>query len=472
MPFKQQHEKILIDKKSFCAILNLYFAWQIHVFYISAVVNTGQPVFINSGGKRENDGGEKTMRKLFSLALAGCMVVSMGAAVFAEETTTEEASVEESAEETEEAREVVYDPVDVDDLKVGFIYIGDENEGYTAAHYKGALEMKEALGLSDDQIVVKWNTPEDESCYDAAVDLADSGCNIIFATSFGYESYILQAAEEFPDVQFCHATGYQAATSGLDNMHNYFTSVYESRYVSGVVAGLKLNEMIENGDITEDEAKMGYVGAYPYAEVISGYTSFYLGAKSVCPSVTMEVKYDNSWGSFDLEKETAEALIADGCVLISQHADTTGAPTACQAAKVYCVGYNISMLEAAPDYALTSASINWGPYVTYAVDSVVNGYAIDTDWCQGYAEGADCITELNEKVLPEGTADKVKEIEKELIDGTLHVFDTSTWTVDGETLDTYVKNDVEYISDGYFHESEYGSAPAFDIIIDGIEVAE
>lgn len=409
------------------------------------------------------------MRKLFSLAMAGCMVFSMSAAAAAsEEETTVEAV---SEEETEEVREVVYDPVAAEDIKVGFIYVGDENEGYTAAHYAGAKEMQEALGLSDDQLIIKWNIPEDESCYDAAVDLADQGCNIIFANSFGHEDYMLQAAEEFPEVQFCHATGYQASMSGLENMHNYFTSVYESRYVSGVVAGLKLNEMIENGDITEDEAKMGYVGAYPYAEVISGFTSFYLGAKSVCPSVTMEVKYDNSWASFDLEKETAEALIADNCVLISQHADTTGAPTACENAGVYCVGYNISMLEAAPEYALTSASINWGPYVTYAVDSVINGYAFDTDWCQGYAEGADCITELGDSVA-EGTEEIVKEVEEAIIAGDLHVFDTSTWTVDGETLDTYEKNGIEYISDGYFHESEYGSAPAFDLIIDGITVAE
>lgn len=355
-----------------------------------------------------------------------------------------------------------------EDIKVGAIYIGDENEGYTEAHMKGIDEMIEKLGLDESQVIEKTLIGEDEACADAAYDLADQGCQIIFANSFGHESYMLEAAGEYPDVQFCHATGYQAASSGLANMHNYFTSIYEARYVSGVVAGMKLNEMLDNGTITEDQAKVGYVGAYPYAEVISGYTSFFLGVRSVCPAATMEVKYTNSWASFDLEKECAEALIADGCVLISQHADTTGAPTACEAAGVPVVGYNVSMIETAPTQALTSASINWGPYYTYAVQSVIDGTAIDTDWCKGFSEGANRITELNDAAIAEGTKEKVEEVEAAIIDGSLKVFDTSTWTVDGETLDTYEKNGIEYISDGYFHESEYGSAPAFDIAIDGI----
>ena len=377
------------------------------------------------------------MKKILALVLTVVMAASLAACGNSGTKETqapasgdsETAAESTAAESTGETAEKVGEGVDVKDLKVGFIFIGDENEGYTAAHYAGAKGMQEALGLSDDQIIIKWNIPEDETCYDAAVDLADQGCNIVFANSFGHESYILQAAAEFPDVQFCHATGYQAAGSGLANMHNYFTSIYESRYVSGVVAGMKLNEMIADGKITEDTAKVGYVGAYPYAEVISGFTSFFLGVRSQCPSATMEVKYTNSWASFDLEKECAESLIADKCVLISQHADTTGAPTACQAA------------------------------------GVIDGTAIDTDWCKGFAEGADKLTDLNDKVVAEGTAEKVKEVEDAIIDGSLHVFDTSTFTVNGKEL---TDADSEYISDGYFHESEKASAPAFDFIIDGI----
>lgn len=361
-----------------------------------------------------------------------------------------------------------------DDFKVGVIYIGDENEGYTAAHMEGIDGMMENLGLDASQVIEKTNIPEDESAYDAAADLAEQGCDIIFANSFGHESYIIQAATDYPDVEFCHATGYQAASSGLPNMHNYFTAIYESRYVSGVVAGLKLNEMIANGDITEDECKVGYVGAYPYAEVISGFTSFYLGVRSVCPSATMEVKYTNSWADMSAEAEVANALIADGCVLISQHADTTGAPSACEAAGVPCVGYNVSMISVAPNTALTSASIDWSVYYTYATECAMNGEAIDTDWCHGFADGADKLTELNENVIAEGTEEKVKEVEAAIIDGSIHVFDTSTFTVGGKSLEDAIAEGGEYadyadyVSDGYFHESELASAPSFAIIIDGI----
>lgn len=425
------------------------------------------------------------MKKVLSLALAAAMTVSLAACGSGDGQTqagtdaaagsqTEATDGSAAAGESQAGSEAAPTGAGVakEDLKIGIIYIGDENEGYSAAHMTGIDEMVEALGLDASQVIEKTLIGETEACYDAACDLADQGCQIVFANSFGHETYILQAAAEYPEVQFCHATGTQALSSGLSNMHNYFTRVYESRYVSGVVAGMKLNQMIEEGTITEDGAKIGYVGAYPYAEVISGYTSFFLGVRSVCPSATMEVKYTNSWASFDLEKECADALISDGCVLISQHADTTGAPTACEAAGVPCVGYNIDMTAVAPTQALTSASINWGPYYTYAVQCVIDGTAIETDWCRGFADGADKITALNESAVAPGTAEKVKEVEDAIIAGTLNVFDTSTFTVNGEEVTTYEKNGQEYISDGYFHESEYGSAPAFDLKIDGITSIE
>lgn len=423
------------------------------------------------------------VRKLVSVALAGLMTLSLAACGGSKTTETTAAAADstaaatEAAADTTEAAAAEAAPaggIAKEDLKVGFVFIGDENEGYTAAHYKGAQEMKEALGLSDDQIIVKWNIPEDETAQDAAMDLADQGCQIVFANSFGHESYMIEAAKEYPEVQFCHATGFQAASSGLSNMHNYFTSIYEARYVSGVVAGMKLNQMIEDGTVAKDACKIGYVGAYPYAEVISGYTSFFLGVRSVCPDATMEVKYTNSWASFDLEKEAADALISDGCVLISQHADTTGAPTACEAAGVPCVGYNISMIATAPTQALTSSTNNWGAYVTEAVSHMLDGTEIPVDWCRGFSDGAVLITELNEAAVAPGTKEKVEEVELKLAAGELHVFDTSTWTVDGQTLDTYKKDgsDIEYISDGYFHESEFASAPSFDILIDGIKTID
>jgi len=404
--------------------------------------------------------------------LAGCQGAKKDDSA-ADNKAADNKAADDKAADTNDAQEAE-DTNPADSIKVGIIYVGDENEGYTAAHMEGIDQMMEALGLSDDQVIEKTNIGEDEACYDAAVDLAEQGCSVIFANSFGHESYMMQAAAEFPDIQFCHATGYQAASSGLANFHNYFTAVYESRYVSGIVAGLKLQEMIDNGEITAEEATMGYVGAYPYAEVVSGYTSFFLGAKSIVPTVTMEVQYTNSWADMSAESEVANTLIARGAKVISQHADTTGGPTACQEAGVPVVGYNVDMISVAPDAALTSATINWGPYYTYVVDNTMNKKPIDTDWCLGYVDGAVGISPLNDKVVAEGTKAKVDEVEAELKAGTLHVFDTSTFTVGGKSIEDLIAEGgdfakyEQYVSDGYFHESEVISAPAFDLRIDGI----
>ena len=251
---------------------------------------------------------KKALSVLLTMGLTVSMLAGCGSNGAADNASAGNAADNSAADNTVAATEssaAAGEAKSASDIKVGVIYIGDENEGYTAAHMAGIDQMMSNLGLSEDQVVEKTLIPEDESAYDAAVDLADQGCNIIFGTSFGHESYLLQAAAEYPEVQFCHATGYQAASSGLSNMHNYFDSIYEARYVSGVVAGMKLNGMIADGTITEDTAKIGYVGAFPYAEVISGFTSFYLGAKSQCPSATMEVQYTNSWADMSGEAEVA-----------------------------------------------------------------------------------------------------------------------------------------------------------------------
>ncbi len=401
-------------------------------------------------------------KKIVCLIAALAMMVSMLTGCGSKK------SEDNASKSTAFGEESKVESIDTSKLKVGVIYIGDENEGYTAAHMCGIDEMMEEYGLTDDQVIEKTNIPEDESCYDAAVDLADQGCNVIFGTSFGHEDYIIKAAQEFPEVQFCHATGYQAASSGLSNMHNYFDNIYEARYVSGVVAGMKIQEMIDDGTITPDKAKIGYVGAFPYAEVISGYTAFYLGAKSIVDSATMEVKYTNSWADPTKEGEMATSLISDGCILISQHADTTGAPSVCQEKGVPCVGYNVDMTSVAPDTALTSPTNDWGSYYKYAVGCVLSGNAIDTDWSKGYADGAVGITDLG-KACAKGTQEKVDEIIALITDGSFHVFDTSTFTVGGKEVESWKnKAGTEYISDGYFHESEGLSAPAFELKIDGI----
>lgn len=363
---------------------------------------------------------------------------------------------------------------DGETMKVGFIYLHDENSTYDKNFIDAAQAACKAAGV---EIVEKKNIPENTECLEAAEDLVDRGCSIVFADSFGHESYIAQAAEKYPEVQFCHATGTTAHTAGLDNFHNAFASIYEGRYLAGVAAGMKLNEMIAAGEFTAEEAKMGYVGAFTYAEVISGYTSFFLGARSVCPTVTMDVQFTGSWYDENAEKEAATALINNGCKLISQHADSLGAPTACENAKVPNVSYNGSTEASCPNTFIVSSRIDWEPYFTYMINCVKNGEKIDTDWTGTLATGSVVLTDINKNVAAEGTQEKMDEVKAQLEDGTLHVFDTKTFTVNGETLTSYKADvdtdeaytpDTEVIADGYFHESEYRSAPYFDLRIDGI----
>ncbi|MCI5826968.1 MAG: BMP family ABC transporter substrate-binding protein [Lachnospiraceae bacterium] len=364
-------------------------------------------------------------------------------------------------------------------VKAGFIFLHDENSTYDLNFLNGAKEACEKMGV---EYVVKTNIPEGQECYDAACELADAGCNFIFADSFGHEDYMIEAAKEYPEVQFCHATGTKAHTEQLDNFHNAFASIYDGRYLAGIVAGMKLNEMIEKGDITEDQAKMGYVGAFTYAEVISGYTSFFLGARSVCPSVTMEVTFTGSWYDETAEKEAANKLIDNGCVLISQHADSMGAPTACETKGVPNVSYNGSTASACPNTFLVSSKINWEPYFEYAMGCVADGKAIDTDWCGNLETGSVELTELGSAVA-EGTQEAIDAAKADLIAGKVHVFDISTFTKDGAALESYeadVDTDADYtpdhevVSDGYFHESgaEFRSAPYFDVQIDGITLLD
>ncbi len=365
-----------------------------------------------------------------------------------------------------------------DTLKVGFIYLHDENSTYDLNFITAAKAACEKLGV---EYVEKTNVKESNDAYVAAADFADSGCDIVFADSFGHESYILQAAKEFPDVEFCHATGTMAHTEKLANFHNAFSSIYEGRYLAGIAAGMKLNEMIAAKKITAAEAKIGYVGAFTYAEVISGYTSFFLGARSVCPSATMEVKFTGSWYDEAAEKEAANTLIANKCVLISQHADSMGAPTACELAGVPNVSYNGSTKAACPNTFIVSSRINWQPYFEYIINCVKEDKAIDTDWTGSLEDGSVALTEVNETAAAAGTADAIATAKQNLIDGKIKVFDTSKFTVEGKTLTSYMADvdtdkdytkDTEAISDGYFHESEYRSAPYFDMTIDGIKLLD
>ena len=365
-----------------------------------------------------------------------------------------------------------------EDVKVGFIFLHDENSTYDLNFINAAKEACDSLGV---EYVLKTGIDESEACYEAAADLADSGCDIVFADSFGHEDYMIQAAMEYPEVQFCHATGTKAHTEGLANYHNAFASIYEGRYLGGVAAGMKLNQMIEEGTISEDEAKLGYIGAFTYAEVISGYTSFFLGARSVCPSATMDVTFTGSWYDPALEQEGAVKLIEDKCVVISEHADSMGAPSECEKAGVPFVFYNGSAQDACPNTYIMASRINWAPYFEYIINCVANGEAIDTDWTGTIVSGSVGTTEINETAAAPGTAEAIEEAKAKLESGELKVFDTAAFTVEGAALESYMadvdtdeayEGDTEVISDGYFHESEYRSAPYFDVNIDGINLLD
>jgi len=366
---------------------------------------------------------------------------------------------------------------DEGEFKVALICLHDENSTYDLNFINGFKEAMGNLGIDEDHYMIKTGVPEGQECYDAAAELADAGCKLIFSDSFGHQDYMLQAATEFPDVQFVSCTGDKALVANQDNYHNAFAAIYDGRYLAGVAAGMKLNELKDAGKLKGDTPKMGYVGAFTYAEVISGYTSFYLGAKSVCPDVTMDVTFTGSWYDETAEKEGANKLIQGGADLISQHADSFGAPTACETAGVPNVSYNGSTKDAGPNTYIISSKINWAPYFEYATKAVQDGKTFDTNWTGTIETGSVELTELNTDVAAEGTAEKLEEVKADLAAGKTHVFDTSTFTVDGKELTSYkadveadekYEHETEVVSDGYFHESEFRSAPYFDVAIDGI----
>ena len=374
--------------------------------------------------------------------------------------------------------------VDFSNIKIGMLCLHDKNSTYDKNFITAMEEVQRELGLRDDQVIIKTGIPEDDTCYQEAMNLVDAGCNIIFADSFGHEAYMLKAAKKAPKVLFAHATGTRAHTENLPNFVNAFASIYEGRFLAGVAAGLKLNEMIAAGKFTAEEAKMGYVGAYTYAEVISGYTSFYLGAKSVCPTVKMDVQFTGSWYDETAEYNAANALINGGCKLISQHADSMGAPNACESAGIPNVSYNGSTFEACPDTFIVSSRINWAPYYKYIIAQMAKAgndatkANVDKDWTGTIKTGSVVLTNVGGGAAAEGTVEKIVEVREKLVKGQIHVFDTNTFTVNGKQLDANYMADVDtdaafapdtiVVENGIFFESKHRSAPYFDVRIDGI----
>lgn len=410
------------------------------------------------------------MKKLLAILLSALMMLSLVACGGGEETPPADEGGEQQVEETTGKT-----------VKVGLICIGDENDqGYTYNFIRGKEAATEALAAKDIAVewVVKYNIGEDSGCEDANIELAEEGCQIIINNSFGHEPFMLKVAPEYPDITFIGCTNQGSWNDGLDNTHNAFANIYEGRYLAGVAAGMKLQQLIDEGTISAEEAVIGYVGAFSFAEVISGFTSYYLGAKSVCPSVTMKVQFVGSWSDATEEGNAADALCDLGCVLISQHSDNTTPATTAQSKGAFHTGYNNDMTGVAPEASIIGTRIDWEVYFTHAIETIVNGGTLEQDWSKGYADGAVVLTALNEAIAAPGTAEKLAEVEAQIVSGELNVFDTSTFTIGGSELTTAFALDTdgdfapdaeEAVFDGAYHESYFQSAPYFALSIDGIE---
>ena len=413
-------------------------------------------------------------KKVLALLLALAMVLALAACGGKDDGGNKDAPSSGGSGETQQ-------PAATKKVKVGLICIGDENDqGYTYNFIRGkdaATEALKAKGIDVDW-VVKWNIGEDSGCEDANIELAEEGCQLIINNSFGFEPFMLKVAPDYPDIQFVACTNQASWNDGLDNTHNAFANIYEGRYLAGVVAGMKLQEMIDAGTITADQAVIGYVGAFSFAEVISGFTSYFLGARSVCPTVTMKVQFVGSWSDATEEANAASALADMGCMMISQHSDNTTPATTAQSKKAFHTGYNNDMIGVAPEASLIGTRIDWSVYFEYIIEAVANGESFDQDWCHGMDQGAVVMTPLNEDIAAEGTAAKLAEVEEQIRSGKLQVFDTSTFTIDGAVLEyafaldtdgDFAPDSEEAVFDGAFHESYFQSAPYFALRIDGIE---
>ena len=362
--------------------------------------------------------------------------------------------------------------------KIGFVVINDESDqGYTWNFTNGmnnAIEKLKAEGYNV-ELMTKKNTTESAICKDNNIELAEEGCEIIFNNSYGFEPYMLEAAKEYPNTKFVGMTNCGSQVDDNPNTFNAFAAIYEARYVAGIAAGMKLQQEIDEGKIKPEEAVMGYVGAFSFAEVISGMSGFYLGARSVCPSVTMKVYFVGTWGDATLEEAAANALIDAGCKLISQHSDTTSPALAAQKAGVYHVGYNTDMTKVAPNASLLSSRIDWTRYFYTFIKNHIDGKENPSDWTGTYADGDVKVTDLNTAIAAPGTQEAMDKAIAAFHAGTLKVFNLDTFTIGGakgtnETMyDSFAAVQGNATYDGYFHESETQSAPYFVGNIDGIE---
>lgn len=363
-----------------------------------------------------------------------------------------------------------------ENVKVGFVYVGDTSMAYTHNFIKAHDVLRQTYG-DNVEIVAKYNVGENDAS-PALQELVDDGCDIIFSTSYGYSEETKEFAKQYPNIEFCQATGDNAADGGyVSNYHTFMGKIHQGRYLAGIAAGMKLQQLIDEGIITHDEAKIGYVAAYPYAEVISGYTAFFIGARSVLPDAQMTVIYTNTWSSYSKEKAAAAELIDDGCVIISQHSDTTGPAIACESTDrsetVFHIGYNQSMADVAPSTHIVSCRINWEPYIVGAVGAVMEGQPIEKS-VKGYVFGNDMsgglnhnwveVLDVNDIVAAPGTRDRIASEAEKLRHGDMQVFKGPYIGVNPND-----ESDTIDLSNGYT-ECANRSAPSFNYVLSDIKI--
>jgi basic membrane protein A len=365
-----------------------------------------------------------------------------------------------------------------DHVKVGFILEGDQSTPYSSNFIRATEDLKLQYG---DRVEVEamYNVSFEDTL--AAIDrLCNDGVDIIFLNSVEYGEPAKAAAALYPDVEFCQSACDNANTDPFrSNYHTFMGRIYEGRYVAGRVAGLKLQELINNGTIKPEDALVGYVGAFPFNEVISGYTAFFLGVREECPTATMRVKYANTWTSYMLEKTLAKELIDEGCIVISQHSDTIGPAVTCETCEtfhpVYHVGYNQDMIDVAPTTSLIGTRIDWSLYITAAVGAVLENEKIE-DYVSARIYGNDCgagfdkgwvkMLELNTAVAPAGAQELINETIEQIIDGKIEVFKGDYLGIDADD-----PNDTWDLNNEY-PENKKSSAPSFHYILKDVITVE
>ncbi len=363
------------------------------------------------------------------------------------------------------------------EIKVGFICSEDESTPYTYNFLQAKYALEEHYD-GNIQVFVRSNV-HGKVVEESIRELIRKGCRIFFVNAD--TEAVVTLAPEYPEIQFCQISMPEIAREGLpENYHTYNGEIYQARYAAGVVAGIKLRDMIDNGIITPDEAIIGYVAANNSAEVVSGYTAYLMGVRSAAPEAVMRVRYTGSWSNYPKEKAAAKDLINEGCVILSHHTNTSAPAIACeemfsQGKRVFFVGYHRSMMDVAPSCALVSIRTNWVPYILEATEATmlnqpieehVRGNVHGNDISAGFGEDWVQMLELNKLVASPGTEERMNQAIDNLTRGRTKVFQGNYTGVNPDD-----PSDTIDLSSGFEECRDY-SSPAFRYILKDIIIED